>query len=189
MSYNLQLKNHYYIITGGPGSGKSTLLEALAIRGYKTVAEVGRNIILEELASGGNALHSGDRVAFREKMLAYSVRDYLAQSSADDLPVFFDRGIPDLIGYSYLIEEPIPQNLLEATHTLRYNPVVFIAPPWEAIYQQDSERKQDFEEAQKTYQALEKGYLENDYQLQVLPKASVAERVIFILNAITKPIS
>lgn len=188
MSYNLQLKNHCYIITGGPGSGKSTLLEALAIRGYKTVAEVGRNIILEELASGGNALHSGDRVAFREKMFSYSIRDYLAQTMGGHR-VFFDRGIPDLIGYSYLIGEPIPQSLLEATRMLRYNPVVFIAPPWEAIYQQDSERKQDFEEAQKTYQALERGYLENDYQLQVLPKVSVEERVIFILDVITKPIS
>lgn len=188
MSYNLQLKNHCYIITGGPGSGKSTLIEALAMRGYQTVAEVGRQIILEELSLGGNALHTGDQVAFREKMFSYSVRDYLAQPMSGDF-VFFDRGIPDLIGYSYLIGESIPPVLTDATQMLRYNPKVFIAPPWEAIYQQDSERKQDFNEAQKTYQALEQGYLENNYHLHVLPKASVEERAMFILKAITNPIS
>jgi predicted ATPase len=88
-----------------------------------------------------------------------------------------------------LIKEPIPPTLSEATSMFRYNPTVFIAPPWEAIYQHDSERKQDFEEAVQTYQALQRGYLENNYQLQVLPEATVEERVAFVLNTITNPIS
>lgn len=185
MSYNLQLKNHCYIITGGPGSGKSTLIEALATRGYHSVAEVGRAIILEELRSGGDALHTGNRIAFREKMFSHSVRDYLAQSMNDNI-VFFDRGIPDLIGYSYLIEEPIPEALADATHKLRYNPMVFIAPPWEAIYQHDSERKQDFQEAIDTFEAIKKGYELSDYQLITLPLVPVHDRVAFILDAIHK---
>lgn len=183
MSYNLQLKSNCYIITGGPGSGKTTLLDALAAKGFTIVPEVARPIIQEELATGGNALHTGDRLAFRDKMMAHSVRDFLSQLQCDK-PVFFDRGIPDLIGYSYLIGEPVPLVYWEMTKTLRYNPTVFIAPPWAAIYEHDVLRKQDFQEAQDTYQAIKKGYLESGYQLIELPLLSVEERLAFIIQNI-----
>lgn len=185
MSYNLQLKKNYYIITGGPGSGKSTLLTALAAKGFVTVAEVGRQIIQEQLASGGNAIHTGNKLAFRDKMMAYSIADYINQPERAK-PVFFDRGIPDLIGYSYLIQQPIPEQYWQTTRMLRYNPIVFFAPPWSAIYEHDDLRKQDFQEAIDTYEAIKKGYIESDYQVVELPLASVQERVSFVLNALPK---
>jgi len=183
MSYNLQLKKHYYIITGGPGSGKSTLLNALAAKGFATVAEAGRQIIQDELAWGGNAIHTGDRLAFREKMMAQSITDYLQQPEGDK-PVFFDRGIPDLIGYSYLIQQPISQDYWQTTKALRYNPTIFMAPPWADIYEHDALRKQDFQEATDTYQAIKRGYLESEYRFTELPLASIDERVAFILHTI-----
>jgi predicted ATPase len=181
MSYNLQLKNHYYIITGGPGAGKSTLLNALALRGFPTVAEAGRQIIQDELAKGGNAIHSGDRLAFRDKMMSQSVADYFNQPQTDK-PVFFDRGIPDLIGYSYLIHQPIPEEHWQISKALRYHPTIFMAPPWAAIYEHDDLRKQDFQEAQDTYQAIKKGYIECGYHILELPLSSISERVHFVLN-------
>lgn len=183
MSYNLQLKKHCYIITGGPGSGKSTLLAAFAQRGLNTMPEVARQIIQAELAVGGNALHTGDQVAFRDKMLAQSIADYLQVAETAE-PILFDRGIPDLIGYSYLIQQPIPEHYWQAVNHLRYNPTVFIAPPWFEIYEHDAERKQDFQEAQATYQAVKQGYLVSGYQLLELPKAPVDDRVQFILETI-----
>ncbi|MCS5710779.1 AAA family ATPase [Candidatus Berkiella aquae] len=181
MSYNLQLRNNCYIITGGPGAGKSTLIDAFAQRGYQTVAEVGRQIILEELATGGNALHTADRLAFRERMLMASIADY-QKIHEQNKPIFFDRGIPDLIGYSYLIKHPVPSHYWQATQKLRYNPTVFIAPPWIDIYQQDSERKQDFQEAIDTYEAIKKGYQDCDYILIELPKVSVEQRIAFMFE-------
>lgn len=185
MSYNLQLKNHYYIITGGPGAGKSTLLNALALRGFATVAEAGRQIIQDELASGGNAIHSGDRLAFRDKMMTRSVADFLNQPERHQ-PVFFDRGIPDLIGYSYLIQQPIPKDYWLITKALRYNPTIFMAPPWAAIYEHDDLRKQDYREAEETYRAIKKGYIESDYQIVELPLSTVEERVHFVLNKLQR---
>jgi predicted ATPase len=41
-----------------------------------------------------------------------------------------------------------------AVAVFRYNRRVFIAPPWREIFQQDSERKQDFDEAVRTYDSL-----------------------------------
>lgn len=183
MSYNLQLKKHCYILTGGPGSGKSTLLEALAQLGFSTVPEVARQIIQAELAVGGNAIHTGDQLAFRDKMMAQSIADYL-QVADTSQPILFDRGIPDLIGYSYLIQQPIPEAYWKAVNNLRYNPTVLIAPPWEAIYQHDAERKQDFQEAQATYQAVMQGYQDSGYHLLELPKSSVRDRVQFVIEAI-----
>lgn len=40
----------------------------------------------------------------------------------------------------------------------RYNKIAFILPPWEEIYETDSERKQDFDIAIETYQVMKKTY-------------------------------
>jgi predicted ATPase len=98
--------------------------------------------------------------------------------------VFFDRGIPELIGYSYLVNAAVSTACKEAAEKYRYNHDVFLAPPWEEIYQNDVERKQDFKEAVATYDAIKRAYLECGYAVIELPKVSVAERVNFILQAI-----
>lgn len=64
----------------------------------------------------------------------------------------------------------------------RYNKLVFIAPPWKEIYQKDAERKQDFQEAIDTYKAINKSYIECDYELVELPKTDVSGRVNFIMS-------
>jgi predicted ATPase len=99
-------------------------------------------------------------------------------------PVFFDRGIPDLIGYCHLIHTDVPDYLQHAVRIYRYNPLVFIAPPWQDIYQHDSERKQGWEEAVDTYTNIAAAYVAAGYQLLEIPKASVAERANFILEHI-----
>jgi len=114
-------------------------------------------------------------------MLSRSIRDYLNIAEQEEF-VFFDRGIPELIGYSYLINEPISNELKKATKIFRYNKWVFIAPPWQEIYQNDTERKQDFKEAIDTYTAIKKSYIESGYQIIELPKIDVLGRVNFIIN-------
>jgi predicted ATPase len=70
----------------------------------------------------------------------------------------------------------------EAAQVRRYNRTVFIAPPWPAIFTQDDERKQTPEEAERTYHAMTRVYAEYGYALLELPRASVAERVRFVLQ-------
>lgn len=177
----MQLNNHFHILTGGPGSGKSAIIEQLQSMGYICCEEVGRKIIQEQLSIGGNATHWGDRLQFRELMFQRSIEDYTRLQNKESF-VLFDRGIPDLIGYCYLINEPVPDAYWNAMKSYRYNPRVFIAPPWQEIYIHDKERKQDFQEAIATYEAIKKGYLACDYQIIELPKASVLDRVNFILQ-------
>jgi predicted ATPase len=177
------IKNNFFILTGGPGSGKSSVLEQLKKRGYQTVDEVGRKIIKEQADIGGNLTHTGDRVGFRDLMLNYSLRDFKAHMNTT-APVFFDRGIPDLVGYSTLIDTPVGSTLLKAVEGNRYNQHVFIFPPWEDIYGHDEERKQDFQEAVDTYSCLKKAYMHYGYELIELPKTDINARVKFIINSI-----
>ncbi|MGB8579915.1 MAG: AAA family ATPase [Candidatus Sulfotelmatobacter sp.] len=172
-----------FIITGGPGSGKSTVIDALAERGISTMPEAGRAIIRDQEAIGSKALPWSDRDAFAELMLSWEMRSY-RMALALKGPVIFDRGIPDVLGYLRLCGLSIPAHVNRAAQRLRYNRRVFIAPPWRDIFQIDAERKQSFEEAQATYQAMIESYSGLGYELVQLPLISVQERVNFLLGAI-----
>ena len=100
--------------------------------------------------------------------------------------VFFDRGIVDVVGYLRLIGESIPEHVRKAAQVFRYDRRVFIAPPWREIFRQDRERKQDFEEAIRTYDALVAVYQEQGYDLVELPRVSIEERVRFLLEKVER---
>ena len=70
-----------------------------------------------------------------------------------------------------------------AARECRYRRSVFIAPPWPEIFAGDAERKQDFAEAQRTYEAMLQAYPRFGYALLELPRASIGERVAFSLKA------
>lgn len=177
------LKNNFYVLTGGPGSGKTTLIEYLGRMGYNFVPEVGRKIIREQLASGGSALPWSDTAEYSDLMLQYSLRDYISLSAQTDI-FFFDRGIPDILGYTELINLPGRDVYIDSVRNFRYNPTVFILPPWEDIYSKDTERKQDFGLAMLTYHTMKKIYRQYGYQLIEIPCMSVAERSGFIVDMI-----
>lgn len=169
----------FFVITGGPGAGKTTLVSALAAAGYATSPEAGRAIILDQVAIGGRALPWADRRLYAELMLAREMESYRHASSASG-PVIFDRGVPDSLGYLRLIGGEAEAHFRKAAATFRYNLRIFIAPPWEEIFAQDSERKQDFNEAVRTYEALSAVYLDCGYELVELPRCSVQGRVEFV---------
>lgn len=173
--------NQFFIVTGGPGSGKSSLIDELERSGFPRSAEAGRAIIQDQVSIGGRALPWDDRLLFSELMLCWEMRSYrMAQTLP--APVFFDRGVPDVLGYLRLIGQPIPKHMRNAAETFRYHPHVFIAPPWPEIFHFDRERKQDFDEAVRTYEALAATYPAFGYQLIELPRVSVEERVRFVLQ-------
>jgi predicted ATPase len=175
-------QNRFFVITGGPGSGKSTLIKALRNGGYATIGEGARTIIQEQVAIGGRALPWIDPGLFAELMLMWDIRSYRSAEQLDG-PVFFDRGVPDVLGYLRLVNLPIPAHVQSAVDRFRYNQHVFIAPPWEDIFRQDRERKQDFAEAVRTYEAIS-CYTGAGYDLIELPRVSVEERVKFVLDVV-----
>lgn len=170
-----------FVLTGGPGSGKTTLLAALAEAGLATMPEAGRAIIRDQIRIGGTGWHGQDRRLFAELMLGWEMRSWQAAQAVEG-PVFFDRGIPDVIGYLSLYEGRVPAHVTRAARLYRYHPTVLLAPPWPEIFEQDEDRGQDFDEAVATAQAMEQAYAEAGYDLLPLPLAPVAERVDFVLE-------
>ena len=175
-----------FVITGGPGSGKTTLIEALVAAGLDTSPEVGRRIIQDQQAVDGQALPWRDRGLFAEMMLAFEMANHAAAARQPG-PVLFDRGVPDVIGYLDLIGFPVPDHMDRAARRLRYNRRVFIAPPWPEIYRNDGERRQDLDEAARTYEAMVRTYGRYGYALVELPRAPVESRVAFILDVLARP--
>lgn len=173
------MSRHLHVITGGPGSGKTTLIDALAAAGMRHMPEAGRAIIRDQTDIGGTALPWADRRAFALLMLGWELRSYREAVDAPG-PVFFDRGIPDVIGYLQLCGLPVPASARRAAERRRYAEKVFIAPLWPAIFEQDAERKQTLAEAKATYQTMVEVYTGLGYTLVPLPLAPVAERVRFV---------
>ena len=176
------------VISGGPGAGKTTLLEELRRRGYTCSDEVARQIIQEQVASDGRAVPWDDREEYSKLMLLRSI-DSWQEYAADQGTIFFDRGIPDTLCYVRLVGLPsqLEQQLKEACHRYRYWHRVFLAPPWQEIYETDAERRQDFAEAVRTYDQMARTYFECGYQVIPLPLVPVEERADFILQQIAVP--
>jgi predicted ATPase len=178
-----QEERYFYILTGGPGSGKSSLIEALHRQGYARSIEAGRGIIQHQVAIRGRALPWSDPLLFAELMLSWEMRSYqIAQESSG--PVFFDRGVPDVLGYLRLLNIRAPGHMRKAAEIFRYNRTVFLAPPWREIFSQDRERKQDFDEAVRTHEAMIATYTAFDYELVEVPRLPLEQRLSFILRRI-----
>jgi predicted ATPase len=169
-----------FVLTGGPGSGKTTLIEALARAGHAGSLEAGRAIIQDQVAIDGPALPWRDPRSFAELMLCWEIRSWhMADSHA---VTFFDRGVPDVVGYMRLLGLPVPAHMHNAAQSFRYNGRVFITPPWPEIFQSDRERKQTLDEAVRTYDAMVSTYTHYGYELIELPRATVEDRVRFVLE-------
>ena len=155
------------------------MLSVLDSKGYATIPEPGRRIVAEEIAGTGDALPWVDMKAFALRAVAMARSDL---ASAEDKAgfVFFDRGLIDAaVALQFAGGEPY-STLLD--HTQHYSPIVFLAPPWPEIYTQDDDRRHGFECASDEYDRLEAALIDLKYDVCILPKISIIDRVDFVLN-------
>jgi predicted ATPase len=169
-----------FVIAGGPGSGKSTLLQALAGAGEICYEEASRTLIREQLAQRGRLLPWGDLWGFAQEC-ATRMQAQLADSTQRGR-CFFDRGLPDLIGYLSHGGHSAPNAWRTASNG--YASVVFFAPPWREIYVNDAERPQSFEEAQELSSHIRRAYLDCGFRLVELVASPVPARLEQVLACI-----
>ena len=173
------MSDHFFVVTGGSGAGKTSLITELSRRGFHTIPKSGRAVIREEMQSGGDALPWADRMAYAERMLERDLRAY-EDAQALSGPVIFDRGIPATMGYLTLCGLPVPPHVAAAARANRYNARAFLAPYWNEIFTQDTERTQTRTEAEATCAVMRETYAALGYQITELPRADIATRADFV---------
>ncbi len=182
----VQSNDRLFVITGGPGVGKTAILCELERRGFPCVPEAARQIIQEQVRTGGDAVPWLDAKRYASLMLKRSVEDYLKHSTAKRT-TFFDRGILDTFTHARVSGFSLSEAAYIEAQKYHYNRLVLMTPPWREIYETDAERKQTFEESLVVYRVNAEIYREYGYDIVEIPCAPVQERVDFILDAIGEP--
>ena len=175
------MKTQKIVLIGGPGTGKTTLINALKIKGYNCMEEISRQVTLKAQEKGIEQLFLEDPLLFSEHLLLGRQKQFLEANAIEDGVVFFDRGIPDVVAYLDYLKTSYP-NTFKTICSQHIYDKIFILKPWKAIYKQDNERYETFEQALILHNFLVKTYTDYGYSIIETPFGTVEERLDFILN-------
>ena len=164
-----------YIITGAPGTGKTTLINYLS-KEYACMNEVSRKVISGEQEKGGDGTPWQNLPKFAR--LLYQA--FILELDSNPQAQFTDRSLLDLIAYLQLEGHPIPTELKHFPYHDQFMNQVFFAPAWETIYHQDAQRQQSFAYCEKLEKSLRQSYQQLGFEVIILPRVSVSERVVFV---------
>jgi len=169
------------VIIGGPGSGKTTLIDRLTEMGHCCYPEVSREVTLEAKRNGIEQLFLENPLLFSELLLEGRKKQFSMAHNESCDTVFIDRGIPDVLAYMHYIGDSYPPAFDQACQEHKYHKI-FLLPPWEEIYQSDSERYENWEQAKLIHSHLVETYSKYGYELLEVPRDTVQNRIAFILE-------
>lgn len=175
------LETKRIVITGGPGSGKTALISNLEKKGFDVMHEISRDITLKAQKEGIAQLFLEKPILFSEKLLEGRLKQFHQAKESKAPILFYDRGMPDIVAYMDFASTEYPNTFSEACLLNRYDEI-FLLPPWEAIYEQDNERYESFEEAEKIFHYLKTSYENYEYDVHKVPIETVEKRVDLILK-------
>ena len=175
------LRKEIVVIIGGPGTGKTTIIDGLTAKGYCCYPEISREVTMEAKKQGIEQLFLEKPLLFSELLLEGRKKQFHNAKEEPHNIVFLDRGIPDVLAYMHYIGDSYPAFFDQACRDHIYTKI-FILPPWEEIYVSDDERYENYEQAKLIYGHLTETYEKYGYNLIEVPKGTVEERILFILN-------
>ncbi|MCV9929034.1 ATP-binding protein [Flavobacterium sp. LS1R49] len=177
------MQKEIIVIIGGPGTGKSTIIDGLVADGYCCYPEISRQVTLEAQKQGIEQLFLEKPLLFSEKLLEGRIKQFENAKQEPSEVVFIDRGIPDVVAYMDYIGDDYPDHFKTACEECKYSKI-FLLPPWEEIYMSDGERYENFEQAKTIYSHLVETYRKYGYELIEVPKDTVSNRILYILDKI-----
>ncbi len=175
------MQKEIIVIIGGPGSGKTSIIEDLIKKGFCCYPEISREVTLKAKAEGIEQLFLTNPILFSEMLLEGRIQQYKNAQNEEHKIVFIDRGIPDVLAYMKFIGDEYPENFELACKENVYSKI-FVLPPWEEIYISDNERYESFEQAENIHNHLTETYQSYGYNLIEVPKDTVENRVLYILD-------
>lgn len=143
--------------------------------------EVARKIIQDRVQQG--LLPRPSPKEFAQSILAADIAQY-DDHRGEAGPIFFDRGLVDALGMVYGSGDI---QIEECKHVLTERPLersVFFFPAWEAIYEQDNERDQSYQDCLAISERIKDWYRLLGFELIEVPTTSVSDRVAFVLTAV-----
>ena len=186
------LKAKKIVITGGPSVGKTSLIKSLEELDYTCFPEVIREFTSEEsknkdyeTLTSNPIVFADDSLAFNKRLLAGRAQQYEAAEKMVGKLAFFDRGLPDVLAYMDLFDQPYGEDFIKACTSMPYDKV-FILPPWKEIYSNDEGRFETYTEGEHLYQHLTNRYAAFGYDPVVVPTGSITERLDFIFNCLSE---
>ena len=171
------------VITGGPGTGKTSIINKLESLGHYVFHESSREIIRKYKKLGHDQFFLSDPIKFSEILLKNRITQYEESNKSDHDIKFFDRGIPDIIAYLNYKKISFGKELELISKKYKYD-FIFLAEPWEDIYEKDNERYESFEDLKDINKHIKKIYYNYAQKFITLPKSSVQERTNFIIESI-----
>nr|WP_314897246.1 ATP-binding protein [uncultured Flavobacterium sp.] len=179
------MQKEIIVIIGGPGTGKSTIIDGLIANGYCCYPEISRQVTLEAQKQGIEQLFLENPLLFSELLLEGRKKQFQSALEEPHEIIFINRGIPDVLAYMHYIGDSYPSFFDLACQKYKYTKI-FILPPWKEIYISDTERYENFEQAKNIDNHLVTTYEKYGYKLIEVPKDSVDNRILFILDKISK---
>lgn len=176
---DMAIQTNWCIITGPPSSGKTTLINALSVQGYQTAPEIARAYLTYLLSAGEiRQFHNRGEAALQDKIFSLKL-EREQQLPVNDL-IFFDRGLPDSLGY-YRYYHLNTDKILKKMRHYRYKHVFFLEG-LPVIY--DNIRYEDEVTAKQLGQYIYDAYLELGYEAVKISPVSVEKRIEMILKIV-----
>ena len=179
------MQKEIIVIIGGPGTGKTTIIDGLVAKGHCCYPEISREVTLEAKKQGIEQLFLEKPLLFSELLLEGRKKQFQNATKEPHEIVFIDRGIPDVLAYMHYIGDSYPATFDAACREHTYSKI-FILPPWEEIYISDAGRYENFEQAKLIYNHLTETYQNYGYKLIEVPKDTMNNRILFILDEISR---
>ena len=186
----MPLKTKKIVITGGPSTGKTAVIKQLQKEGFPCLHEVIRSMTSAEKDSTENIkivsnpiVSVSDPKKFNTDILEARKEQFRVSVERKDPLIFFDRGIPDVLGYMDCFGQSYGTYFESACQDFRYDQV-FIMPPWKEIHVPDEERYESFEESERIHECLVTVYKRYSYAPIAVPFGAIAERTKFIVDQV-----
>ena len=182
------------VITGGSYSGKTKIINELKHDGYQIVPEASIKIIEElneKLGVEGQKKWRQENIAEFQMMIANKKKSMESLTFGEEREIVFcDRGVFDCIAYLQLVNQKVPQPILDLAKTHRYDLVFILDTISDFKLRNESGHISTKEDSQKVNKLLHKVYTEYKHkvirveEMDEIKEISIQKRIKFIKHTV-----